>query len=408
METPELPAATQRAKKHKGYCRLMSSYAAIHPPIIPAKVEIQTLFVALLVTLQVAAFPLQAAQPAEDWQSEWDKTLKAAEQEGQVVYSGCGSHAYLAEFQNKFPRIKLESVDGPCAELVSRIMAERRPGKYLTDVIRFGLTSAHSFYRGKALQPINAAMILPEVKDQSKWWQNKHQYSDPEGKYLFVPAASVYVRFASYNTSMLNQAEIKSYWDLLNPKWQRQIVASDLKQGEGRNGARFIYYHPELGPNYLRRLFSEMNITFSRDYRQATDWLAQKRFALYLFSQSDDTLNAKEQGLSVQILDTGGWKEGVGLDAIGGAHALMDKPAHPNAAKILINWLLSRDGQIALQRDREPAGRTDSLRIDIPKSDVHPLMRRRDGVKYLLMWNPDWMDMKPVQNLINQVSGNLK
>jgi hypothetical protein len=176
-----------------------------------------------------------------------------------------------------------------------------------------------------------------------------------------------------------------------------------MKQGEGRNGARFLYYHPELGANFLRRLFSEMEITFSRDYRQATDWLAQKRFALYLFSQSDDTLNAKDQGLSVQIHDTSAWKEGVGLDAIGGAYSLMEKLPHPNAARILINWLLSRDGQIALQRDHEAAGRTDSLRIDIPKTDVHPLMRRRDNVKYLLMWNPDWMELKPVQDLINQV-----
>jgi ABC-type Fe3+ transport system substrate-binding protein len=110
----------------------------------------------------------------------------------------------------------------------------------------------------------------------------------------------------------------------------------------------------------------------------------------------------------VQILDTGGWKEGTGLDPIGGAYSLMDKPPHPNAAKVLINWLLSREGQIALQKDAESAGRADSLRTDIPKTDVHPMMRRRDGIKYLLMWNPDWMDMKPVQETINQVLGEAK
>ena len=146
----------------------------------------------------------------------------------------------------------------------------------------------------------------------------------------------------------------------------------------------------------------------SRDYRQATDWLAQKRFALYLFSQSDDTLNAKSQGLSVHVLDTGNWKEAPGLDAIGGAYLLMDKPAHPNAVKILLNWLLSRDGQIALQRDGENAGSIDSLRIDIPKTDVNPIMRRKDGVKYLEMWNPGWMNMKPVEELIDKVMGEGK
>jgi ABC-type Fe3+ transport system substrate-binding protein len=282
-------------------------------------------------------------------------------------------------------------------------MAERRAGKFLTDVIRFGLTSAHTFYRSKILQPINQSFILPEVKDLSKWWQKKHHYSDPEGKFLLVPAASVYVRFASYHTALVSAAEFKSYWDLLNPKWKGKIVATDVKVGEGRNGARFLYHHPELGPQFLRRLFSEMEITFSRDYRQAVDWLAQKRFALWLFSQSDDTLDAKEQGLSVQILDTNNLKESAGLDATGGAYGLMDKLPHPNAARTLINWLLSRDGQIAVQRDPEAAGLTDSLRIDIPKTDVRPMFRRRDGVKYLEMWNPAWQEMKPVQDLINQV-----
>jgi iron(III) transport system substrate-binding protein len=336
------------------------------------------------------------------WQSEWEKVIKAAELEGEVVYSASGSHRFLDEFHKSFPKIKTTGVSASCSDIVSRIMTERRAGKYLTDVVRCGLTSAHSLYRGKTLQPIDPALYLPEIRDPAKWWQGKHHYADPEGKYLFVSAASAYVRFASYNTDLVNPAEFKSYWDLLNPKWKGKIVATDPRTGEGRNGSRFLFYNPDLGPQYLRRLLGQMDLTFSRDYRQATDWLAQKRFAIFLFSQSDDTLNAKQQGLPVQVLDTTGWKEGAGLDPIGGAYALMDKPAHPNAAKVLLNWLLSREGQISVQRDPESAGRNDSLRIDIPKTDVHPMMRRRDGTKYIIMWNPEWMDGKPADELVRQ------
>jgi iron(III) transport system substrate-binding protein len=336
------------------------------------------------------------------WQVEWEKIVKAAEQEGQVVYSASGGHRFLDEFHKAFPKIKPVVVSASCSEIVSRVMTERRAGKYLGDVVRCGLTSAHSLYRGKTLQPVASALILPEVTDQTKWWQAKHHYTDPEGKYLLVSAGSAYVRFASFNKELVNPAELKSFWDLLNPKWKGKIVATDPRTGEGRNGSRFLFYNPELGPQYLHRLLSETDLRLSRDYRQATDWLAQKQYALFLFSQADDTLAAGQQGLPVHILDTTGWKEGAGLDPISGAYALMDKPAHPNAAKVLLNWLLSRDGQLAVQRDPELAGRTDSLRIDIPKTDVHPMMRRRDGVKYHVMWNPEWMDMKPVEKVINQ------
>ena len=335
-------------------------------------------------------------------QSEWEKVVKAAELEGEVVHSASGSHRLLEEFHRTFPKIKTTSVSASCSQIVARIMTERRAGKHLADVVRCGLTSAHSLYRGKTLQPIDSALILPEVRDPSKWWQGKHHYGDVEGKYLFVSGASVYLRFASYNTDLVNPAEFKSYWDLLQPKWKGKIVATDPRTGEGRNGSRFLYYNPDLGPRYLRRLLGEMDVVLSRDYRQATDWLAQKRYAIFLFSQTDDTLNAKQQGLPVQVLDTTVWKEGVGLDPIAGAYALMDKPAHPNAAKVLLNWLLSREGQIAVQRDPESAGRNDSLRIDIPKTDVHPMMRRRDGANYIVMWNPGWMEMKPVDDLIKQ------
>jgi len=35
----------------------------------------------------------------------------------------------------------------------------------------------------------------------------------------------------------------------------------------------FLYYNPDLGPQYLRRLLGQMDLTFSRDYaRQRTGW----------------------------------------------------------------------------------------------------------------------------------------
>jgi hypothetical protein len=32
-----------------------------------------------------------------------------------------------------------------------------------------------------------------------------------------------------------------------------------------------------------------------------------------------------------------------------------------------------------------------------------PLHRRVEGVKYLLLWTPEWMDMKPVSGLVDEI-----
>ncbi len=74
-----------------------------------------------------------SGETPESWQAEWEKTLKAAEQEGQVAYSGCGSYAFVNEFKKKFPKIKTAIVSVSCSDVVARIMTERRAGKYLTD-----------------------------------------------------------------------------------------------------------------------------------------------------------------------------------------------------------------------------------------------------------------------------------
>ncbi|HEV8725145.1 MAG TPA: hypothetical protein VGW77_31400 [Candidatus Binatia bacterium] len=105
---------------------------------------------------------------------------QAAEQEGEVSYYTLGEFGFLSEFEKRFPRVKVKVVQGKGNELLVRIMSERRAGKFLADVARIGNTSPYSLYQAKALQPIAGAFVLPEVKDESKWWSGKHQYIDAE------------------------------------------------------------------------------------------------------------------------------------------------------------------------------------------------------------------------------------
>ena len=361
------------------------------------------IFASLAVLLLSSDWHSYAAQPTSGpagWKAEWQRTVRAAEQEGEVVFYTLGDFSYVGEFEKKFPRIRITVVSGRGSELLSRIMTERRAGKYLADVARVGNTSPYTLYQAKALQPIAPAFVLPEVKDESKWWQGKHHYADPEGKYIFVSVGSVSVNMVAHNTELVNPGEINSFWQLLDEKWKGKIVAMDPRSGGyGRSGARFVYYNSELGPEFLRRVLSEANVTLSRDYRQAIDWLAHRKFSLLLFGNGGDVLQARAQGLPLNVIDTSLWKEGAALEPAAFTVVLMDKPAHPNAAKVFVNWLLSREGQMAVQKEGET---NDSLRIDVPKTDVRPMVRRREGAKYVTSWKLESLDMEAVRKVVTQ------
>jgi len=334
-------------------------------------------------------------------QEEWDRTVKAAEKEGQVVlYANEGIEGSIHDFQKRFPRVKVVLVSGRSGQLVTRLMAERRAGKYLADVAKLGTGSASSLYRARPfpLQPVEGSLFLSEVTDKSKWWQGKQQYADPEGKYILSPCVSVHIDLVSYNTELVKPADVTSYGDILNPKWKGKIGSMDPRAAGGREGGRLIYYHPDLGPQFFRRLLTETYLVLSHDPRQAVDWLAQGKLAFLLFTSPREVLRAKEQKLPVDILDPRRMKEAPVVETAASSFMFMDKPANPNAARLFLNWLMSREGQISFQKSQ---GSCDSARLDIPKDDVPPLSRRKDGVQYFRLWDTEWMDVDEVQKFID-------
>ena len=99
---------------------------------------------------------------AAAWEAEWERTVKAAEQEGEINYYSLGEVGFLSEFEKRFSRIKVRVIQGKGNELLTRIMAERRGGRFIADVVRIGNTSPYALYQAKALQPIAPALFFPK------------------------------------------------------------------------------------------------------------------------------------------------------------------------------------------------------------------------------------------------------
>jgi len=345
-----------------------------------------------------------AAVPAANWQSEWEATVEAAKKEGQVsVYLKAGYDLVFGAFQKKYPEIKVNSVAGQAVDITNRLIAERRAEKYLADVFTLGVRSAQSLLKANALEPIRPYFILPEVLDESKWYEG-HVYSDPGNTHIFR-YLSVAEQQVGLNTNLIKEPrrEFKSFWDLLNPKWKGKIVARDIRTpGPGSGNVLFWYHNPQLGPTFLKRLFGETDITTTRYSRQATDWLAQGKFAICLFC-SEDVDIGQRQGLPIASPEID-WKEGTALLSQAGNITVLKNAPHPNAAKVFLNWFLSREGQLELQRVLAKVQPAESRRNDISKDDVPSDVRRKSGEKYMdLDSRPEWSDIEPVRKLLNEI-----
>lgn len=365
------------------------------------------LITSLLISLVLFSIRVSyAAESKPSWQQNWEKTVEAAKKEGRFnFYVGrYGTEAFLNEFRKEYPEIKVVTVNGTGNDLGTRILSELRAGKVLADLFSGGAnTNYNLLYKGKTLDSIKDGLILPEVVDETKWYDGQHTYGDAEGKHIFIYIANPTSSSLYFNTTLASPSEFKSHWDLLNPKWQGKFVSQPpLSTGLGATMI-FFYYNPELGPEFIRRLFGTMDITYGKDRRQITDWLVQGKFAICLGCR--DAPRAKTQGLPVDEFDTGDWKEGESLSTGGGSMSLIKGAPHPNAARIFINWFLSRKGQIALQRHKDLYGELppNSRRIDIPKDDLPRESRLIKGRKYLDTSRAEWQDMAPIFKLVKEV-----
>lgn len=342
---------------------------------------------------------------ADSWKADWEQTVSAAKKEGEVSFYGSQGYEKVFElFQQKYPEIKVNSVTNlRGSEHGQRVMTERRAGKYLVDLFINGVVTPIQVYlKANILEPIRPALILPEVTDESKWWNGKHHYADAEAKYIFVFQGNVHGGENAFNTKLVNPKQIKSYWDFLDPKWKGKIVAYDVNRvSTVAHALRFLYNHPELGPEFVRRFFSEMNITYSRDERQMIDWLGAGKFHLAFFVSDID--DAAKKGLPVKFFEPGSFKEGAFVGPTQGGITLFKNAPHPNAAKVAINWLLSQEGQNAYQTVfAQLHDVRQSMREDISKEIIPPAYRRINGVKYIYSGRPDWLDTTEVAKLIKE------
>ena len=326
-----------------------------------------------------------------DFEQEWAKLIAAAKQEGKVAVAsgGAPSRQYrpvVDVFQKKFG-VTVEVSTGNATDTVNRVLAERKAGKYIMDVAL--ISSRENNQRlvpSEALIPFAPLLIHPEVLDKSPWYGGRYWFSDKESKYAFIYHVSKEDRYETwYNTDKIKEAEIttiKKQADFFDPRWKGKIGGQGMGDPSGLRQMIDSYFEPDRGQKWVRTYLLDAGITFSDDRRILETWLTGGRFPLQAVATgSEDLIALAKKGIPIKQIFL---PKQVALIRAGGSGCCISAFAnapHPNAAKLFVNWFLSKEGQ-TLTHTMIPNIDRSSLRNDIPLGEVVPEQRRVPGVEY--------------------------
>jgi iron(III) transport system substrate-binding protein len=319
--------------------------------------------------------PAVAAHAQADWQKEWEATVAAAEKEGEVSLAGPPGDSFrealVAGFAKHYPKIKVELLGGSGGEKVARILRERQAGVYGWDLYISGPTSGLSAFKPVgALDPLKPALILPEAKNDKEWIGGFDAgWADGEKKFFYVFGGTLAGDNIYVNRDVITANDIRSAQDLLDPKWTGKIVIQDPRV-EGKGLTDMLVISLAYGEDIARKLLRDRKLVITHDRRQLVEWLVRGRYPIAMGLNEYVLVSFQKKGVGRNISAVEDPKTGIYWASGSSGIALFNRAPHPNAAKIYINWLLSRSGQLDWVKTV-----TNSRRVDVPPAEPSSAMK---------------------------------
>ena len=161
---------------------------------------------------------------------------------------------------------------------------------------------------------------------------------DAEGRWN---ALIVYFLTPGINTEMVKKDEIKTAQDLLNPKWKGKIAWSTVpSSGSGVYvGSVLQTMGEDKGMEFLRALAKQDIVNVDATNRAILDQVILGQYAIALSIFNHHALLSEQKGAPVT------WLKVEPIPAPTHSIGLVKNAPHPNAAKLLIDFLLSEEGQ---------------------------------------------------------------
>jgi len=243
-----------------------------------------------------------------------------------------------AAFEKKYG-IKMAYWRGDGAELNLKLLGEARARRVQGDIYSIGIGVDSLIKAGvtEPYDPVNAKGFPAEYKDPAHHWI----------------ASNIYINTPGYNTSLVQKSEApRTYEALLDPKWKGKMAwkRNDISGAQGFIGNILSSMGEEKGIAYLRRLSEQNIISVNASARAILDQVMAGEYPIALQIFNNHAEISAKKGAPVDWLPME--PVTVSLNIIG----LLRGGPSPNAGKLLIEFMLSKEGQqVFRERDYYPA-----------------------------------------------------
>ena len=296
------------------------------------------------------ASPAPQAQGKAQWEEDWEKLIDAAKKEGKVVVmtlAGEGYRKQAAEFEAAFPGIVAEHSGMFARDWAPRVLQERKAGLYAWDVAGPPtITAFGSLFPENVFDPIRPVIFRPDVLGDQNWQGGfEFGFADTDKKWVFGYSWNLEGGYY-VNTNLVKEGEIKGFKDLLDAKWKGKIAIADPRTG-GASATPLAVAVLKHGEGAIKQFFEEQAPVLFREPRQGAEQVVRGQVAVAIGTTEPVMTEFRTQGLTNMRRLFPDDFSFLFQDVVW----LMNRAPHPNAAKLYINWLLSKQGQEAYAKN---------------------------------------------------------
>ena len=321
-----------------------------------------TCLVLLFSPLPIFAQELKAIEEGAKKEGKLNLYGSIREDEGKAIFD---------TFEKKYPGVKLDYFRSSEDKLVSRILVEAKAKTYNFDVL-ITTAAGHLKSFGLALKwsPPSASGIIPDLLD-------------PDG--TTVP---VYINtnIIQYNTRLVAKADVpKSYEDLTHPKWKGKLCLEDS------DFEWFVGLQSSMGKEKALDLFRKIAANqpaMRNGHGLLSDLVSAGECPIAINNYGNQVARAQKKGAPTDFVAINP------VITIVAPGVVSNNSPHPNAAKLYLNWITSKEGQEFIVKN----GGRIPVRVDV---DPDP-PRLTKGLKLQVAKRMEGKELKDAQALYRQ------